>query len=250
MSALRASVAPGTSEAVKDGSPEALATLSPRYLGKHDLVLMSFEQLKNEDSFHRAYIAQRTLSASGGRRQGGHGMCRRRAAGHRTAGAQLGARGGPGRRGRAAEDRREGRRRDAPRAREHAPRRRDARGAAQRGLGVCALPRSVHPAQARRRSAELWEDGDAMRQLNGSWRLIYSTSSDVAKLGELPLGFQLGRVYQPINVETHAFENQLMVDHTLRLAAGSLRVVGELVALPPGKKAHTPPNPTPPNPYM
>ena len=103
---------------------------------------------------------------------------------------------------------------------------------------------------ARRRSAELWEDGDAMRQLNGSWRLIYSTSSDVAMLGELPLGFQLGRVYQPINVETHAFENQLMVDHTLRLAAGSLRVVGELVALPPGKKAHTPPNPTPPNPYM
>jgi len=71
------------------------------------------------------------------------------------------------------------------------------------------------------------EDATTLRLLNGSWRLLYSNAPEITNLARLPLGFELGPVYQPIDVAAGAFENQAAVAHRLGLATGSTRVVAD-----------------------
>lgn len=67
------------------------------------------------------------------------------------------------------------------------------------------------------------------RQLNGSWRLLYSNAREITNLASgLPLGFVLGPTYQPLDVIQGLFENQGLVQNAFGLASLSTRVVGDL----------------------
>jgi len=74
----------------------------------------------------------------------------------------------------------------------------------------------------------------ALNMLNGSWRLVYSDAPEITNLAILPLGFQLGEVYQPIDISDRVLENQASVKHSLGLATGSTRVVGSFRPAPLG----------------
>ena len=80
------------------------------------------------------------------------------------------------------------------------------------------------------------EDAASDPNLNGSWRCIYSTSSEITTLEALPYGFKLKAVYQPIDQSAGIFENQALVQHQMRLATGSTRLVGDIQVAPRGAK--------------
>lgn len=63
--------------------------------------------------------------------------------------------------------------------------------------------------------------------VDGSWRLVYSNAPEITSLVSLPLGFELGPVFQPFNVSSGAFENQAFIGHKLGLARANTRVVGD-----------------------
>ena len=65
------------------------------------------------------------------------------------------------------------------------------------------------------------------KQLDGSWRLVYSDAPEITNLAKLPLGFQLGPVRQPFSLQSKTFENQGEILHVTRLVHGSTRVVGD-----------------------
>ena len=71
--------------------------------------------------------------------------------------------------------------------------------------------------------------------LDGGWRLLYSNAREITNLAAgLPLGFALGKTYQPIDLATGRFENQGLVEHVLGLARASTCVVGDLRLAPEG----------------
>lgn len=67
----------------------------------------------------------------------------------------------------------------------------------------------------------------AQELLDGPWRLLYSDASEITNLVDLPFGFQLGAVFQPIDVATGRVENQANVKHKLLLASAHTRVLAE-----------------------
>lgn len=74
-------------------------------------------------------------------------------------------------------------------------------------------------------------------RLNGSWRLRYTNAPEITSLAKgLPLGFTLGKTYQPVDTSLGFFENQATIEHALRLARASTRVVGELRVAPGGTR--------------
>ena len=70
-------------------------------------------------------------------------------------------------------------------------------------------------------------DTASNKQLDGSWRLVYSDAPEITNLAKLPLGFQLGPVRQPFSLNSKTFENQGEILHVTRLVHGSTRVVGD-----------------------
>lgn len=70
----------------------------------------------------------------------------------------------------------------------------------------------------------------ANKQLDGSWRLVYSDAPEITNLARSPLGFQLGPVRQPFSLTSNTFENQGEILHVTRLIHGATRVVGEFSA--------------------
>ena len=70
-------------------------------------------------------------------------------------------------------------------------------------------------------------DTASNKQLDGSWRLVYSDAPEITNLAKLPLGFQLGPVRQPFALQSKTFENQGEILHVTRLVHGSTRVVGD-----------------------
>ncbi|AFY38455.1 PAP fibrillin [[Leptolyngbya] sp. PCC 7376] len=60
--------------------------------------------------------------------------------------------------------------------------------------------------------------------LDGAWLLIYSTAREIQVLNSLPLGFQLGRVYQVIDVATKGFYNQAFCKHATNFVEGYVTV--------------------------
>ena len=56
----------------------------------------------------------------------------------------------------------------------------------------------------------------ANKQLDGSWRLVYSDAPEITNLARLPLGFQLGPVRQPFSLTsiTHNRPEQSAPNHT------------------------------------
>ncbi|MFN9175481.1 MAG: PAP/fibrillin family protein, partial [Synechocystis sp.] len=60
----------------------------------------------------------------------------------------------------------------------------------------------------------------APQLLNGAWLLNYSTAREIRALDKLPLGLNVGRIYQIIDVPSQSFLNQAFVRHPLGLAAG------------------------------
>ena len=71
--------------------------------------------------------------------------------------------------------------------------------------------------------------------LDGGWRLLYSNAREITNLAAgLPLGFALGKTYQPVDLATGRFENQGLVEHVLGVARASTCVVGDLRLAPAG----------------
>ena len=67
------------------------------------------------------------------------------------------------------------------------------------------------------------------RNLNGSWRLLYSDGREISSLAAgFPGGFQLGPTYQPIDLATGRFENQGSVINRFGVARLSTCVVGDV----------------------
>ncbi|MDY7006607.1 MAG: PAP/fibrillin family protein [Cyanobacteriota bacterium] len=64
----------------------------------------------------------------------------------------------------------------------------------------------------------------ATNLLDGSWQLQYSTAREIRSLDSLPLGLQVGKVYQVINVGNKEFFNQAQVQHPLKLISGNVKV--------------------------
>ena len=60
--------------------------------------------------------------------------------------------------------------------------------------------------------------------LDGAWLLLYSTAREIQVLNSLPLGFQLGRVYQVIDVATKGFYNQAFCTHATNALKGYVTV--------------------------
>lgn len=70
-------------------------------------------------------------------------------------------------------------------------------------------------------------------RLSGSWRLLYSNAREIQNLAAgLPLGFALGKTYQPVDAATGRFENQGQIEHVLGLARASTTVVGDVRVTP------------------
>ena len=76
-------------------------------------------------------------------------------------------------------------------------------------------------------AAASMKDTASDKQLDGSWRLVYSNAPEITNLAKLPLGFQLGPVRQPFSLNSKTFENQGEILHVTRLIHGSTRVVGD-----------------------
>ena len=60
--------------------------------------------------------------------------------------------------------------------------------------------------------------------LNGTWLLQYSTAREIRRLGSLPLGLQVDKVYQEIDVANKSFFNLAFVQHPLGLISGNVKV--------------------------
>ena len=60
--------------------------------------------------------------------------------------------------------------------------------------------------------------------LNGRWLLQYSTAREIRRLGSLPLGLQVDKVYQEIDVASKSFFNLAFVKHPLGLISGNVKV--------------------------
>lgn len=71
------------------------------------------------------------------------------------------------------------------------------------------------------------------RNLNGSWRLLFSNGREITSLARgFPGGFQLGPTYQPIDVATGRFENQGRIINRYGIARLSTTVVGDVSPAP------------------
>ncbi|WP_071187837.1 PAP/fibrillin family protein [Trichormus sp. NMC-1] len=64
----------------------------------------------------------------------------------------------------------------------------------------------------------------AANLLEGTWQLQYSTAREIRSLDSLPLGLQIGKVYQVINVANKLFFNLAQVQHPLKLISGYVKV--------------------------
>ncbi|MEL6929692.1 MAG: PAP/fibrillin family protein [Cyanobacteria bacterium J06600_6] len=64
----------------------------------------------------------------------------------------------------------------------------------------------------------------AQQLLDGDWLLEYSTAREIRSLRSLPLGFQVGKIHQIIDVKTASFENKAWVEHNSGLLSGYVRV--------------------------
>jgi len=64
----------------------------------------------------------------------------------------------------------------------------------------------------------------AEKLLNGAWLLQYSTAREIRSLKRLPLGFQVGRIYQIIDMNQASFENRAWVEHRWGGLLGYVRV--------------------------
>ena len=90
-------------------------------------------------------------------------------------------------------------------------------------FGAPATNATVPPALAREIEAraaaverQAARDNAKDPRLSDSWRLIYSNGREITNLATgLPLGFVLGKTYQPVDVQTGRFENQGLVEHRL-----------------------------------
>ena len=72
-------------------------------------------------------------------------------------------------------------------------------------------------------------------RLAGSWRLLYSNGPEITSLASgLPLGFELGPTYQPLDVEGGRFENRGSISNRYGLARLATGVVGDVSVSPPG----------------
>jgi hypothetical protein len=60
--------------------------------------------------------------------------------------------------------------------------------------------------------------------LEGTWQLQYSTAREIRSLDSLPLGLQIGKVYQVINIADKLFFNVAQVQHPLGLISGYVKV--------------------------
>ena len=60
--------------------------------------------------------------------------------------------------------------------------------------------------------------------LEGAWQLQYSTAREIRSLDSLPLGLQIGKVYQVINIADKLFFNVAQVQHPLGLISGYVKV--------------------------
>ena len=60
--------------------------------------------------------------------------------------------------------------------------------------------------------------------LDGDWQLQYSTAREIRSLDSLPLGLQIGKVYQVINIADKLFFNIAQVRHPLGLISGYVKV--------------------------
>ncbi|GAX35476.1 PAP fibrillin [Nodularia sp. NIES-3585] len=65
---------------------------------------------------------------------------------------------------------------------------------------------------------------NAISLLNGAWKLLYSTAREIRSLDSLPLGLQLGEVYQVIDVTNTLFFNLAFVKHPLGIVSGYVKV--------------------------
>ncbi|MEC4988843.1 MAG: PAP/fibrillin family protein [Oscillatoria sp. PMC 1068.18] len=68
--------------------------------------------------------------------------------------------------------------------------------------------------------------------LDGAWQLLYSTAPEIQNLASLPLGFELGKVYQNIDVASKSFFNQAFCRHRLNLLAGYVLVTATFSGAP------------------
>ncbi|WP_414574685.1 PAP/fibrillin family protein [Anabaena sp. CCY 9402-a] len=60
--------------------------------------------------------------------------------------------------------------------------------------------------------------------LEGAWLLKYSTAREIRALASLPLGLQVGKVYQAIDITNKQFFNLAFVKHSLGLLSGYVKV--------------------------
>ncbi|MEA5568976.1 PAP/fibrillin family protein [Anabaena sp. UHCC 0399] len=60
--------------------------------------------------------------------------------------------------------------------------------------------------------------------LEGAWLLKYSTAREIRALASLPLGLQVGKVYQTIDITNKKFFNLAFVKHSLGLLSGYVKV--------------------------
>jgi hypothetical protein len=65
---------------------------------------------------------------------------------------------------------------------------------------------------------------NATALLEGAWQLQYSTAREIRSLDSLPLGLQIGKVYQVINIADKLFFNIAQVKHPLGLISGYVKV--------------------------
>lgn len=73
----------------------------------------------------------------------------------------------------------------------------------------------------------LANSSEAQLILDGDWQLVYSDASEITNIAKLPLGFRLGPVFQPINLEGGRLENQALIKHKFLLFSGHTRVVAD-----------------------
>ncbi|MDB9314728.1 PAP/fibrillin family protein [Spirulina sp. CS-785/01] len=73
---------------------------------------------------------------------------------------------------------------------------------------------------------------DVPEMLNGPWQLLYSNAREIRNLSSLPLGFELGKVYQKIDVASKSFLNQAYCQHSLKLLAGYVVVTATFYSAP------------------
>ncbi|MBD2441027.1 PAP/fibrillin family protein [Nostoc sp. FACHB-110] len=71
---------------------------------------------------------------------------------------------------------------------------------------------------------------NAIDLLDGAWQLQYSTAREIRALDSLPLGLQVGKVYQVINIANQQFFNLADVKHFLGILSGCVKVTARFEA--------------------